>query len=144
MSQILVAMLAYEDGRAAMDWLVRAFGFAEVARIVGEENALIHGELTLDGSQLLIASPKGYRCPRSLRAEHPERYDWLDQPWIFDGVLIRVADFEATLTRLREMNGEILSPPEDGYPGRRVRVADPEGHRWYVFAREPVKENTPQ
>lgn len=140
MSQELVPMVAYEDGKAALDWLVRAFGFAEVARIVGEDEALLHGELTLDGSRLLVASPQGYRCPRNVRSAHPELYGWLDQPWIFDGVLIRVADFDAMLERVRELNGEILSPPEDGYPGRRVRVADPEGHRWYVFAREPEDE----
>jgi PhnB protein len=36
-------MIAYEDGPAAMDWLVRAFGFLEKLRMM-HEGRLAHGE----------------------------------------------------------------------------------------------------
>jgi len=32
-SQRIVPMIAYEDGAAAIDWLVSAFGFREITRM---------------------------------------------------------------------------------------------------------------
>ena len=41
----VVPMIAYEDGNAAMDWLIEAFGFAEADRRVSPDGRLTHGEL---------------------------------------------------------------------------------------------------
>src|SRR5207247_1483429 len=48
MTQTVVPMIAYENGPAAMDWLVSAFGFSEVDRRV-EDGRLTHGELDTGG-----------------------------------------------------------------------------------------------
>ena len=47
----VVPMLAYEDGSAAIEWLVRAFGFSEETRMVDRSGRVEHAELRLgDGS----------------------------------------------------------------------------------------------
>lgn len=40
-------MLAYENGPAAMDWLIDAFGFTEKARWLEPDGRLSHGELSM-------------------------------------------------------------------------------------------------
>jgi uncharacterized glyoxalase superfamily protein PhnB len=39
----VVPMLAYEDGAAALNWLVRAFGFRERLRLTEEDGTISHG-----------------------------------------------------------------------------------------------------
>ena len=41
----VVPMIAYEDGTAAMDWLIEAFGFVEADRRLSRDGRLTHGEL---------------------------------------------------------------------------------------------------
>jgi transcriptional regulator with XRE-family HTH domain len=42
-------ILMYEDSRAAVDWLVTAFGFAVRERVTNEDGQVVHGELVLGG-----------------------------------------------------------------------------------------------
>jgi uncharacterized glyoxalase superfamily protein PhnB len=38
----IVPMIAYENGAAAIDWLVRAFGFRELDRITESDGRISH------------------------------------------------------------------------------------------------------
>lgn len=127
--QRVTPMLAYVDGHAALDWLAEAFGMEIVDRWSDDDGRLSHGLLKLNGEEIMIASPD----PR-YRQPDRDSAPWLDQPWIFNGVMITVDDLGATLERCRALGAEILSEIEDGFPGRRFRVADLEGQRWFVFA----------
>lgn len=129
-------MLAYEDGPAAMDWLAAVFGLTEQARMI-DDGRLSHGELELDGQTIMLATPSpNYQSPKTVRHSYPPAAKWSEVPYIIDGVLISVPDLDGVYKRAREMGGVILSEIEEGFPGRRFRLEDPEGHRWYVFARE--------
>ena len=48
-TQPIVPMIAYEDADAAIDWLVQAFGFRELARIAGEDGRIGHADERLPG-----------------------------------------------------------------------------------------------
>jgi PhnB protein len=54
---------------------------------------------------------------------------------VVDGVLVYVDDVDAHYTRAKAHGASILSEPEDGFPGRRYRAEDPEGHRWMFLER---------
>jgi uncharacterized glyoxalase superfamily protein PhnB len=135
----VIPMLDYEDGPAAMDWLVKAFGFRELTRIMGEDGLLAHGEMAVgkDGSgriMLATATPL-YESPRHHR-EHCERARaWSQVPWIIDGVLVHVEDVDAHYAQARAAGAVILSELEDGFPARRYRAEDLEGHRWMFMQR---------
>jgi uncharacterized glyoxalase superfamily protein PhnB len=128
--QGVVPMIAYADGVAAMDWLQRAFGFVESARMV-EDGRLSHGELATPYGMVMLASPSpDYEGPRAHR-DHCERAAaWSQVPWVVDGVLVYVDDVDAHHRRAVEAGATILSEPEGGFPGRRYRAEDLEGHRW--------------
>jgi uncharacterized glyoxalase superfamily protein PhnB len=47
----LFVTLLYDDGRASVDWLTRAFGFEKILEIPGANGTIEHAELRLgDGS----------------------------------------------------------------------------------------------
>jgi uncharacterized glyoxalase superfamily protein PhnB len=61
-------------------------------------------------------------------------------PWSVDGVLVEVDDVDAHFARAKAAGATILSDWEGGFPGRRYRAADPEGHRWMF---QPAPPSTP-
>lgn len=132
----VVPMLDYEDGPAAMDWLAEAFGFQEVTRMIGPDGRLAHGEMVVGRGRIMLATATpAYESPRHHR-EHCERARaWSEVPWVIDGVLVHVDDVDRHYAQAKQAGATILSEPEDGFPGRRYRAEDCEGHRWMFLQR---------
>lgn len=127
----VVPMIAYEDGNAAMDWLVRAFGFVEADRRISADGRLTHGELEAGGAIIMLAEPTpDYQSPKHHRETCEAARKWSRVPYIIDGVLVQVDDVAAHCERARAAEAVILSEPEDTPDGRHYRVEDIEGHRW--------------
>jgi len=135
-SQDVVPMIAYEDGLAALDWLARAFGFLEQTRMLRPDGRLAHGEMLAGGGLIMLASPtEEYEGPRRHRESCERARAWSRVPWVIDGVLVYVDDVEQHFQRAKENGTTILSELEEGYPGRRYRAEDLEGHRWMFMER---------
>lgn len=127
----VVPMLAYEDGVAALDWLVKAFGFRERLRYVGEDGMLGHGELELGDGVVMLATPTpAYQGPKRHREACEAARKWSEVPWVIDGVLVQVDDVDMHFKRAKEAGATILTEPEDTDHGRMYRAEDLEGHRW--------------
>jgi len=132
----VIPMVAYEDGAAAMDWLTRAFGFRERARMLGENGRLSHGEMEAGEGMIMLATPSpDYHAPKRHREECNAARKWSEVPFIIDGVLVYVNDVDAHCERARDAGATILSEVESGGPGKRYRVEDLEGHRWMFMER---------
>jgi len=127
MDQGVIPMLAYENGPAAMDWLIEAFGFRERDRRV-EDGRLTHGELDTGRGVVMLATPStNYHGPRRHREECEVARSWHDVPYVIDGVLVYVDDVAAHFERAKAAGATILSGLDDG---KRYRAEDIEGHRW--------------
>jgi uncharacterized glyoxalase superfamily protein PhnB len=132
----VVPMIAYENGAAAMDWLARAFGFQERARMIGRDGLLAHGEMLAGDGLIMMATPTPeYEGPRTHRAHCERAAKWSAVPWVIDGVLVHVTDVGEHFRRAKEAGATILSEVEEGPPARRYRVEDLEGHRWMFMER---------
>ena len=133
----VIPMLTYEDGPAMMDWLAQAFGFREITRMLDENGLLAHGELAAgNGRIMLSAATPHYESPRR-HSEHCERArTWSAVPWVIDGVFVYVDDVDAHFAQAEAAGATILTEVEDGWPGRRYRAEDSEGHRW-MFMQAP-------
>ena len=130
--QRIVPMLAYENGVAALEWLVKAFGFEEnIEMRMMEDNRLTHAELKLGESIIMLATPSpDYESINNHRKHCKQTDKWLQVPYIVNGLLVYVENVDAHYKKAIENGAEILSEIEDGFPGKRYRCADPEGHRW--------------
>lgn len=134
----VIPMITYEDGVAALEWLAKAFGFRETARMCDPASGrLMHGELEVGGGVIMIASPTpDYEGPKRHREVCERARKWLSVPWIIDGVLVQVDDLDAHFERAKASGATILSGIEDGPPARRYRAEDHEGHRWFFLERD--------
>src|ERR1051325_3146176 len=85
--QTIFPMIAYENAAAAMDRLVRAFGFTERRRMTDQQGRVVHGELELSESIVMVASPTpDYRGPKSHAESCEQARRWSAVPWVIDGV----------------------------------------------------------
>ena len=130
----VVPMISYEDGIAAMEWLRKAFGFRETARLTTPDGKLSHGEMKAGNGLIMLASPTPeYRGPKRHRELCEQARKWSSVPWIIDGVLVHVNNLDRHFAQAKAAGATILSAIEDGPPGRRYRAEDLEGHRWFFF-----------
>jgi PhnB protein len=115
--QSVTPYLLYEDSEAAIEFLVRAFGFHEKLRHTAENGRVNHAELELGHGQVFIGSPGGdYRTP--------ER----------SGVLVHVYvdDVDEHFARARDAGATIVDEPKDQpYGDRSYHAEDPEGQSWH-------------
>ena len=126
-----IPMIAYEDGNAAMDWLIEAFGFVEADWRVADDGRLTHGELEAGEGIIMLATPTpDYESPKHHREHCEAARKWSQVPYIIDGVLVQVEDLDSHFARAKAAGAHILSEPEDTPDGRHYRVEDLEGHRW--------------
>jgi len=129
--QRITPMIAYENGPAAIDWLVRAFGFREKQRMTNPDGSVSHAELDFAGGRIFLSTPtKDYQSPKRHREACAAVRKWSKVPFVIDGLHVAVDDVDAHFARAKSAGATILSPPEDGPFGRLYRAEDPEGHRW--------------
>ena len=132
----VIPMIAYENGPAAMDWLARAFGFRERARMTTPDGRLSHGEMQAGDGLIMLATPSPhYHGPKRHRDECEPARHWSEVPYIIDGVLVYVDDVTTHFERAKAAGATILSAPEEASEGKRYRAEDLEGHRWMFMQR---------
>ncbi len=119
--QRIIPYLTYADAPAAIDWLCRVFGFAEVERMPIPDGRIGHAALTLLGERVMLASvfeEAGTRSPQDLEALPAQ-------------ISVYIDDVEAHFERARAEGATIIQEPEDQFWGARMyRCDDLEGHRW--------------
>lgn len=107
-------VLAYDDVRAAVDWLTRVVGFTERVRIDEHRAQLAFG----DGAVIVADATHG-RGPLSPDAA------------ITHSVLVRVPDIDAHHRTVLGAGVQIRSGPTDlPFGERQYSVIDPGGHLW--------------
>ncbi len=127
----VIPMIAYADGPAALDWLVRVFGFRERERRVSKDGRLEHGEVDTGHGVIMLATPSPhYQGPKRHRDGCEAAAKWSEVPYIIDGVLVFVDDLDAHFATAKAWGATILSDLESSPDGRRYRAEDLEGHRW--------------
>jgi uncharacterized glyoxalase superfamily protein PhnB len=132
----VIPMIAYEDGPQAMDWLAKAFGFRERARMTAPDGSLSHGEMEAGEGVIMLATPTPeYHSPRSHRDSCDQARKWSSVPYVIDGVLVYVSDVGGHYEHARRAGATILSELEDDSNGKRYRAEDLEGHRWMFMQR---------
>ena len=114
--------LFYDDVAAAVDWLVNAFGFEIRLRMTDKDGAVVHGDLEVADSLVMVGLTSenvARESPRSLGGKISQR------------LYVFVDDVDAHYERARRAGAKILSEPAEHFYGDRVyECMDPEGHRW--------------
>jgi PhnB protein len=115
----------YVDGASdAIAFYKRAFGAEELFRIAHPDGRILHAELSICGSVVMIGDPDGrlYGEPRALGR-------------CTAGLHIFVDDNEALLQRAVEAGADEIQRPTDMFYGASsASVRDPFGHVWVLLS----------
>jgi uncharacterized glyoxalase superfamily protein PhnB len=127
--------LFYDDPRAAIEWLCKAFGFEVRLLVEGEGGRVEHSELTFGDGLVMVGQADSVRPGRDY-ARSPGKLGGNSQ-----ALCVYVDDAEAHCERARAAGATITDEPsthdygEDYWADRTYGCADPEGHHWWFMQR---------
>jgi uncharacterized glyoxalase superfamily protein PhnB len=120
----LSSAICYQDPKAAIAFLEKAFGFELFMLIEDKEGALAHSEMRLGDSVVMIGNEwsADHKSPKSIGGKNTQT------------VHIQIeTDVDSHCERARAAGAEILAEPQTQFYGDRTyRCRDPEGHIWTV------------
>jgi uncharacterized glyoxalase superfamily protein PhnB len=116
--QSIYPVLKYDDARAAIDFLERAFGFQRRAVHDGENGGVAHAELTFEDEYVMLGST----------GEGDDRFNQGAGRY---SLYVVVDDLDAHHARATEAGAAIERELEDtDYGSREYTARDPEGNLW--------------
>jgi|GEM_PF-41519 len=117
----LTPQVAVDDVGAAMEFYVKAFGGKEMMRLPGPDGGLMHGEVMVGNSMIMIdKTNEGVKSPPKVGGTNVTLYMF-------------VANADETFKAAIDAGGKELMAPEDMFWGDRYgELEDPSGHRWAI------------
>ncbi len=125
--------LVVRDAGKAIDFYIRAFGAVERFRMPGPDGHVMHAEVTIGDSIVMLCD------------EHPEHGSLGPQAGKPSPVTLHlyVEDADAAFRRAVAAGAEVRMPLADMFWGDRYgQVADPFGHSWSIATN--VREVSPE
>jgi PhnB protein len=123
--------LIVRDAGAAIDFYKRAFAAQEIDRMVGPDGSIMHAEIQIGDSRIMLGEENeqwGTRSPLSTNGNPGSLH-------------IYVEDADASFDRALKAGAKARYPLEDAFWGDRYgKVTDPFGHEWSIATR--VKDLT--
>ena len=114
-------VLTVRNGVKAVEFYKRAFGAREVFRMDGPDGKLMHAELKIGDSTIMLGEENpqwGCQSPESLKGTPVSLY-------------LYVPDADAAFAQATAAGAKALKPVDDMFWGdRQGEVTDPFGHRW--------------
>lgn len=132
----VVPLLWYDRPRAAIDWLQTALGFEATMVVSGDDESVIHSELTLGNGAVYVVGPSSV----GQGGASPEQTGGCNT----QSVCVNLTEgLDAHCETARAAGATIQREPADQPYGDRVYTClDPEGHSW-AFS-QPGKAMTPE
>jgi uncharacterized glyoxalase superfamily protein PhnB len=127
--------LYYDDPRAAIDWLCKAFGFEVRLLVEGDGGRIEHSELSFGDALVMVSG-----------TDKSDRFPYMRSPRQVGGantqnMMVYVDDVEAHCRHAREAGATIVSEPEthdygpEYWTDRGYACQDPGGHHWWFYER---------
>jgi uncharacterized glyoxalase superfamily protein PhnB len=137
----VIPALRYRDALAAIDWLIKVFGFQKQAVYLDSDNTTVmHAQLTFGNGMIMLGS-----APKPGDNSNPHN-KFIVQP---DEVGLRatettcliVDDADAVYATAKAAKADFVREVADmPYGGRAFTCRDPEGHLWSVGTYDPWAE----
>jgi len=125
--------IVVRDAASAIEFYKRAFGAEEIHRMAGPDGSIMHAEIRIGDSIIMLGEENeqwGTRSPLSTNGVHGSLH-------------IYVENADASFDRAIKAGATVRYPLEDAFWGDRYgKVTDPYGHEWGIATR--VKEMSPE
>jgi len=121
----IIPTMRYRNAPAAIEWLCKAFGFAQHLVVPGADGKIAHAQLTFDNGMVMLSSVDDTEFNRLMT--HPQDVGGAET----QSAYVIVADCDAHYARAKAAGAVMLLDLEDKeYGGRGYTCADLEGHIW--------------
>ncbi len=121
---MIMSAIVYQDPRAALAWLEKAFGFETVMVIEDDTGEIVHSEMRHGESLVVVAKEwdEDHKSPASISGKNTQ------------SLHIHIeGDIHAHFERAKAAGATIIVGPEEQFYGDTVyRCRDPDGHVWTV------------
>jgi len=119
----LTPYLVVNGAARALEFYKQAFGATEVARMPGPGGKIMHAEIKIGDSHLMLAD----EFPE-MDARSPQTIGGTPV-----GLMLYFEDADAVFARAVSAGAKVLRPVQDQFYGDRSgTVADPFGHKWTI------------
>jgi PhnB protein len=124
-------VLILDDTKKAMDWYKAALGAEEVSRSLGPDGAVMHAELRIGDSRIMMHDAMmGQKGPKAFGGSPASLWIYVDNP-------------DSIFERAVKAGGKVQMAMEDQFWGDRCgTLTDPFGYSWSIAARK--EDLTPQ
>ena len=115
--------LTLHDAAKALEFYKRAFGAQEIMRMAGPDGKVMHAEIKIGDSIVMLGDEmpgSSVRSPQALNGTT-------------GGIMLYVEDVDAAFKRAVDAGAQTETPPADMFWGDRYgRLRDPFGHSWSI------------
>ncbi|MBI3670701.1 MAG: VOC family protein [Acidobacteria bacterium] len=115
--------LIVKDAASAIEFYKKAFGATELMRMADPSGKVMHAEIRMGNSPIMLADEvpeMGYRSPQSLGGSPVS-------------ILLYVEDVDTVFNQAVAAGAKVQRPVEDQFYGDRSGgVTDPFGHVWHI------------
>ena len=117
--------LSVDDAAQTIEWYKKAFGAQEVGRHLGPDGKIMHAEITIGDSRIMVNDVmQGMKGPRAYGGSPASL-------WLY------VEDCDALFNRAVGAGANVQVPLGDQFWGDRGgAVADPAGYTWWISTRK--------
>jgi PhnB protein len=127
--------LTLDNAASAIEWYKNALGATELGRFVGPDGKIMHAELKIGDSRIMVNDPvMGSKGPKGIGGSPASL-------WVY------VEDCDTVFNRAVAAGGSVMMPMEDQFWGDRCGgFVDPHGYTWTIATRkeELTHEETEQ
>jgi uncharacterized glyoxalase superfamily protein PhnB len=117
----VTAHLILEDAASTIEWYKKALGAEELSRAPGPDGKVMHAEIKIGNTILMVNDPMGGgKSPKALGGSPASL-------WVY------VADCDALFNRATAAGAQIAMPLTDQFWGDRSgTLTDPSGYQWTI------------
>ena len=126
----ITPQLTLNNAAKTIDWYKKALGAEEVSRSVGPDGKIMHAEIKIGDSRVMVNDVMMGKGPKEFGGSPASL-------WLY------VNDSDALFNRAVAAGAEVRMPLADQFWGDRGgAIGDPEGYSWWIATR--VEEFTPE
>lgn len=130
----VIPSLRYRNAPAAIEWLVRAFGFEKKAVYPGPNDTIAHAELTFGSGGMVMLGSASNEGDYAKFMVQPDEIGLRETK----GIYLVVADADAIYATAKAAGAEMVLDIRDmDYGGRAFTCRDLEGHLWSIGSYNP-------
>ena len=130
----VIPCLRYRDAPAAIEWLCSTFGFQKHLVVPGENNTVLHAQLSFGNGMLMLGSTDRVDSAYGKLITQPDDIGGAQTQTVY----VVVDDADAVYQRVRAAGMEIVMDIKDeDYGGRGFTCRDLERHIWSFGTYDP-------